>query len=292
MKILVDWVLSQRYWLVLLAILFAPIFPVVTAALMVLNTLHRGAAQGFATAALGSAALALLAVATAGGWLYGAVAGTVAMLSGAALGALLNWARTLTLGFQCTVLGSLIAAAAVSLFGPAPAVLVEPVVSRVIELLQAGDATPEQLEAVRTLDTMLLGMMFGALFAVLVAVMLLGYWWFALARAEVGFGTEFRALKLGRMLGIVAMVLVTVGLVVQVPVVQNLSPIALFAFLFQGLAVMHAWAYAKQWQPAFVWPVYLILILPWTSLMALLGLAAVGLLDNIFDWRSRLRTPG
>lgn len=292
MKIFVDWVLSQRYWLVLLAILFAALFPVVTAALMVLNTLYRGTTQGFATALLGSAALALLAVATAGGWLYVAVAGSVAMVSGAALGALLNWARTLTLGFQCTVLGSLSVAAAVTLFGPAPSVLVEPVVTRLVELLQAGEATPEQLDAVRTWDTMLLGMMFGALFALLVAVMLLGYWWFALARAEVGFGTEFRALKLGRVLGILAMILVTVGLVVPVPVVQNLSPIALFAFLFQGLAVMHAWAYAKQWQPVFVWPVYLLLILPWTSWIALLGLSAVGLLDNIFDWRSRLRAPG
>jgi len=292
-KTFVDWVLSQRYWLVLIAIAFTPILPMVTAGLMVLNTLHRGTSEGAATAAAGSGVLALLAVATAGAWLDVAAVGACAMLGGAALGAILNWGGTLTIGFQGTVLASWLVALAITLLGPDPATLVAPVVERVRELLETGDPAAEQLDLVQGWDTMLLGLVFAAVFAQLVGALLLGYWWFGLARAQVRFGEEFRALKLGRVLGIPAIILVTLGLLfqgplVQAPLVHNLAPIAVFAFLFQGAAVMHAWAHAKKWHPAAVWPVYIVLITPLT-MISILGLSAVGLIDNVFELRAPLR---
>ena len=67
MRVFVQWVLSQRYWLVLAAVVFAPL-PVVACALMVLNTLHRGPSEGLWTALAASTGLVLLAVVTAGEW--------------------------------------------------------------------------------------------------------------------------------------------------------------------------------------------------------------------------------
>jgi hypothetical protein len=73
-----------------------------------------------------------------------------------------------------------------------------------------------------------------------------------------------------------------------VALVQNLTPLALFGFLFQGSAVMHAWAHARQWHIGILVLVYVLFVPPLTG-MAILGLSAVGLLDNIFDLRSGLR---
>lgn len=286
MKIFVDWVLSRPYRLVLVAIVFTLLFPVVASALMVLNTLHRGNAQGATTAAIATAILGVLAVTTGAGQLLWV--GGLAMAFGVAIGALLRWAGSLALGFQGTVLGAYAVAIAVSLFGPDPAVLTEPLQQWLIEFLQAGEATPEQLDLIRAWDTMLLGFAFAVVFVQLVGAMLLGYWWMSLASGQRNFGPEFRALKLGRVLGISAMVLVSIGLVVDASLVQTMSAIALFGFLFQGLAVMHAWAHAKKWHAAFIWPVYVLMVTPLTWI-AVLGLSAVGLLDNVFELRAGTR---
>jgi hypothetical protein len=283
-------VLSRSYRLVLVALVSTLLLPVVASALMVVNTLYRGAAQGAATAAVAIVILAAAAIASGGMWVQTLWVGGLAMGLGAVVGAWLRRAGSLTLGFQGVVLGAYAAAVAIGLFGPDTAVLVEPLQRWLIEFLQAGEATQEQLDLIRTWDTMLLGIAFAVVFAQLVGALLLGYWWMTLASGQGGFGPEFRELKLGRVLGIPAMVLVSVGLVVDFALVQNLSVIALFAFMFQGLAVAHAWAHAKKWHPAFVWAIYILLIPP-LSWVGIFGLASMGLLDNVFELRARARTP-
>lgn len=284
MKAVVDWVLSQRHWLVLTAILFTPFLPMLTAGLMVLNTAHRGSTEGAATALAGIAVLVVLALATGGGWFETTAVGTFAMACGVGIGVLLNFGGTLTLAFQGTVLGSYLVAVAITVFGPGQEALVGAIMDRIAQLLQNG----ESLDLTPGSETMLLGIAYAAVFAQLVGALFLGYWWLGIARGERRFGIEFRELRLGRVLGFPAMALVTVGLLVQAPIVQNLTPIALFAFLFQGAAVMHAWAHAKRLHPAALAPVYVLLVTPWTWL-PLLGLSAVGLLDTIFEMRARLR---
>lgn len=290
MKAFVNWVLSQHYWLMLTAIALTPFMPMLTAGLMVLNTTHRGTRQGAMMGLFGVVVFGVLALATAGGWIETAAVGTFAMASGVGIGALLNFGGTLTLAFQGTVLGTYMLAAGITLFGPGQDALVSAIMRRIAELWQRAEQ-PVPLDLSAGSDTMLLGIAYAAVFAQLIGALFLGYWWFGLARDEQRFGPEFRELRLGRVLGIPAMALVTVGLLVQAPIVQNLTPIALFAFLFQGAAVMHAWAKAQKWHPAVLWVVYLLLITPWMW-VPVLGLSAVGLLDTIFEMRGRLRARG
>jgi len=60
---------------------------------------------------------------------------------------------------------------------------------------------------------------------------------------------------------------------------------AVVGFLFQGLAVLHARSHSENWPKAVVILVYCLFI-PWTEL-ALMGVSAVGLLDNFFELRAR-----
>jgi hypothetical protein len=281
-------VLSQRYWLVLAAIVFSPL-PAVASALMVLNTLHRGAREGLLMALAASAGLALLAVATGGQWREVAVVGGAMMFAGALAGALLRWGGLLVLAFQGTVLASALIAAALTLLGPEPEVLSRALAERFTALMWGDGATPEQIALIDSWRPLLPGITFAATFAQLAGALFLGYWAFGFARAEAHFGAEFRALRLGRVLGIPAMLVVGIGFFVGTPLVQNLAPIALFAFLFQGIAVMHAWVHARRWNAAWLWPVYILLVTPW-AVIPFGGLSAIGLLDNIFALRPRLES--
>jgi hypothetical protein len=128
----------------------------------------------------------------------------------------------------------------------------------------------------------------GVIFSQLVGALLLAYWLLTVARGEVRFGAEFRALKLGRLLGAIATLVIAAGLVFDAPVVQNLTALALLGFLFQGFAVLHAWAYAKRWHVGVLVPVYVLLVTPLT-VVVVLAFGIVGLLDNWLDLRARLR---
>jgi hypothetical protein len=120
--------------------------------------------------------------------------------------------------------------------------------------------------------------------------LLLGYWWWTLAAGELRFAAEFRRLKLGRWLGAVATVIVALGLVFSAPLVQNLTPLAWLGFLFQGLAVVHAWAHARRWHPGLLVLMYLLLMLPPLTVLVMLPLSIVGLVDNWLNLRTQLRS--
>ena len=285
MKAFVVWVLARRYRLVLLAIMSAPLLPVVAAALTSLDTTRRGAVQGLGGALLGAAGMMMLAFVLGTSPAVFAPAALVTFLSGVGIGVLLN-AGGLTLAFQVAVLASFAVIGAVSLFASGARELFEPFIAELAELFRANGATPEQIALIEGPGGMVL--VAGAFFSQLMGALVLAYWWLALAAGDRRFGAEFRSLKLGRLLGILATTVIVLGLVFDAALVQNLSALALLAFVLQGLAVLHAWAHAKRWHSGFVAPVYVLLVTPLT-VVVVLGLSAVGLLDNWFDLRARLR---
>ncbi|MBN1238189.1 MAG: hypothetical protein JXB36_06790 [Gammaproteobacteria bacterium] len=292
MKAFVDWVLAGRYRLIVLAAVFAPLLQVVTIALIALDTMRRGLSQASVGAAI--ALLGLLVVASLTAALTGASPATIGWIgfgsfaAGLGLGWLLRWAGGLAGAFQGVVLFCVVAVVAISVIGPGPEVLFAPMLDGLVELLRENQATDQQIEAFREAQPVMFGLFAAALLVQLIAALFLAYWWNGLAAGDSRFGTEFRDLKLSRALGFPASLLVAFGLVLDAPLVQNLTPLALFGFVFQGLAVMHAWAYAKGWHVGLLVPVYVLLITPLISVI-ILGLSAVGLVDNWFDLRAPLR---
>lgn len=288
MKTVVDWLLAQRFRPVVFAIAFAPLLPVVTAALMVLESATRGPQQALIGAGVGIVAVMVLGVVTDSSfWLLVAPA-AVSLGAGVAIGGLLRWGGVVGLAFQGTVLACFAVTLAVIALGPSSEALFAPAAEYLIEMLEAAEAPQAQLDLVRGLLPIMLGLTAAGAFVQLVVGLLLGSWWLALARGSASFGAEFRALKLGRVLGLPAIVLVALGLFWDAPLVQNLTPLAMCGFLFQGAAVMHAWAHAKAWHVGAIVPVYVLLVTPFMAI-PLLGLSATGLLDNIFDLRAPLR---
>lgn len=290
MKSLIGRLLARRYLLVAIAILATPVFPFVATALLILETARRGTLGGSVSAAAGIVGVAIIAFVLNDAADYLVVLAGVAMFAGVGMGALLRWSGSLGLAFQGTVSFCLVAAVAASVLGPAPDVYLGPVIERLVEVFRESGASQEELAALTASAPMLFRVLMAAVLLQVVGALLLGYWWVTLVRDTAGFGSAFRALRLGRVLGITSMVLLVLGLIPGLTAVQSLSPLVVFCFLFQGLAVVHAWAYARQWHPFVTSAAYLLLIPPLTPL-GVLGLSAAGLVDNIFDLRAPLGAP-
>jgi hypothetical protein len=123
-----------------------------------------------------------------------------------------------------------------------------------------------------------------------ICALLLGFWWMLLAVGERRFGSDFRALKLGRVLGSILTVSIVLGLVFDAAVVQNLTLLAMLGFFLQGAAVLHAWAHVKRWHPALLAPVYVLLLMPGLNVLLVLLVGMMGLVDQWFDLRAAMRS--
>lgn len=291
MRSFAHWVSGRPHRLILLTIVAAHILAAVAAALVVLDALRRGP-----VASATSALISMIGI-VAFGLALGSPAGiTLALigpflLGGVACGVLLAWSRSLSFAFQGTVLG--IIGAAILVFGLVPQA------SQVGELLQSQ--TQAQVEAVLEafgFSTDQLGLTdeidpaeFVRLFLIslelsLLVGLMLGFWWYSLNEESVGFGTEFRKLKLGRFAGILLMLLLILGQLLEVTLIRYVAPLAVLGFLFQGLAVLHARCHSDRWPGAVLVVVYVALVSPLTFI-ALGSLSAVGLVDNFFELRAR-----
>lgn len=278
-----SWVLARRYRPIVLAVAFAPLLPMLTVALQALDTAHRGTVQGVSSAMLGLAGIMGLAFVLGQNVPLLAGIGGLSLAAGIGIGALLRRGASATLTFQSILLACSVAVGGFTLFG-SDAVFA-PVVNELADVWREHGASDEQLKLLRE---MLPGVVVALGFVQLVAAGLLSLWWSNLAARRPGtVGTQFRALKLGRILGVPATIVMGLGLVLDIPLIQNLSPLALLGFGFQGLAVLHAWAHARGWKAAVIAPAYVLLVTPLLGVV-LLTLGAVGLVDNWFNLRAPL----
>jgi hypothetical protein len=205
--------------------------------------------------------------------------------TGVAVGALLRWARNLVLAFQATVLAGFAAGVVLTVL-PAPRGLFEPSIAAFVSWLVAGGATEEQVALLR--EVLPQGLLNVIVHSLLLLPVLLAYWWLTLAEDRPTFASEFRALRLGRALGVVATAVFLASLVVAAGLVQNLAVLVLMAFLLQGLAVLHALFAARRWHGGWLAPVYALFVTPFLPFMVL-GVGAIGLVDNWLNLRARFR---
>jgi hypothetical protein len=208
------------------------------------------------------------------------------LIAGLLGGALLSWSRSLSLAFQGTMIAALIASAIAFVILPQASGIraaVQDMFLVLLELGGVGDAQIAQAAALRPLEVV--WVLLTSQLVIVVSTLMLGYWWYALLDDRVRFGPDFRALKLGRVAGIALMVLLILALFFESPSLQSVAPIAVIGFFFQGLAVVHSRNHSDKWPGAVIVIVY-VLFIPWAPI-ALMGLSAVGLVDNFFQLRKR-----
>lgn len=118
--------------------------------------------------------------------------------------------------------------------------------------------------------TMVLGM----------CALFLARWWQAQLQQPGAFGAEFRELRLGRVLGVAAAVVVGASLWLDRPLVDDIGRLFLGTLVIVGLAVMHRAAADGRLNRAWLWVTYVTLVL--LPPVAVAVLAGWGFVDN---WR-------
>lgn len=295
MRRFAGWVSARPHRLIALAAFcMYGLLPVssLSVALIVLATLRGGPAAGFASAGLASLGAGLIAT-VARAPLLGSLSVIAPILfASAASGALLYWSRSLSLAFQGTTIGAVVLVFLIFLLVPQASQIGVDLRDEVVATLDTWGATPEQMEIWSSIDPAgIVWLLLIGLTSFYLAALVLGFWWHGLLSETVDVGRQFRSLKLGRFAGIILMILVTSNYVVESAMLQYLSAVAVVGFLFQGLAVLHARCRSDKW-PNFVLVIIYVFLFSPLTLIAVMGLSAVGLLDNFFALRQRAPQNG
>jgi hypothetical protein len=302
MRALAGFIMGGRMQAVLVAAGFAvlglmlPPVGYLSGAAVGLVTLRKGGAEGLLVAAgavAGSAVLVLL------------VLGSPAPALGFALGLWLPlWALALVWRATVSLPLTIQAAAGLSalfvvlmhLILPDPAVWWRSLLETLRPVMeQAGmlGEGPEVDVALERVAGMMTGVVGAALVLSLMISLLIARWWQAVLYNPGGFGAEFRSLRLDRRFGLA--LLAAFGLSVFVPgalgaLAGDLAIVAMVAFVFQGLALIHGSVAAVQAHRAWLIGVYVMIVL--APPQAALVLAAMGFADTWFDFRARMAGAG
>ena len=124
------------------------------------------------------------------------------------------------------------------------------------------------------------GALGGLTLATLFGSMLLGRWWDSLVRAPGAFGAEYRNLRLGVALGVVVTVVFVLAIVTNRPLISALAWVAFVALAFQGLAAAHRMRASGRLNRGWLAAIYLLLIVPLSSMLTMFVLASWGFADN------------
>jgi hypothetical protein len=254
----------------------------VPGAVPALLSLARGPRVG-ASVALGASVLLALAI-----WSFGRPVplglGYAAWVLGPplALAWVLRRSGSLALCLQLSVLGGIAMLVALHAAFGDPTRFWSPVVRKLaedmerLELLSKVDVATFVETLARslwgwiTILTLLLGM----------CAVFLARWWQCLATRPGGFGAEFRELRLGRVLGVIAALVIGASFLGDRPLVDDLARFLLAALAMVGLATAHRLRLERGASTAWLWAVYLLLV--FLSPISMPALAGIGFVDN---WR-------
>ena len=286
MKNFVEWLVARRYRMVLAAAAFAllPALGILGQAVVILAVLIHGLREGILVAAIATALMTLPALFAGTNATAMLLFALVNWVPAVALAAVLERSRSLSLTAQVATIA---VAAVVALFF----VFGAPVESWRIVLDEYIAAMAERIgEVPDGLVTELSRIMTGTIgaFALLssMAAVFIGRWWQSILTRPGAFSSEFRDLRMGLIVGLVAGVVFVAAALTRVTLLENLTLVLVSGFLVHGLAVLHSIAAAGTGS---FWLVAVYVLLVVAIPFAELAVAGLGFIDNWFDLRSRVQ---
>ena len=275
MKELVDWALARRYAVIALAVIFAPFISFLSAAIIALQTAYRGPVVAIGDALIAALAVTSLALIT-GVSGPATAAGVIAIGIGLGLGGLMRGLRTFNLTIQIVLLIAYTLVLMYTLFGSIDNRLFNETMMQVTAILRERGFAAAQIQELSTHPRRLIGFYSVSALIDVILVLVTAYWVLSIARAEKQFGEQFRALRLGFVLGVPGAVIVLLAFVFDADVIHNLLAVAACGFLLQGLALVHGWAHKERWPSVYLVPIYL-LIVPTVIVATVAGVLGIAL---------------
>jgi hypothetical protein len=272
---------------------------VAAGALTVLLLMRRSYIDGLRAALVGSAIIAAALLAVQQPISVAVMSLVTILLPALGLGALLRKTQSLNLCFQMAVLLSGLMVCAVYVFAADPVGSWQSLIEAGLDqsakrMTEAGIAVDE--DAVSTLAAATNWGTFVSLWLLTaLGALFLGRWWQSLLEAPGEFGAEFRQLRLGTVLGVVALLVVLIEMLpaqwsLSVPLTEALVWPAVMALALQGLAAVHRLKAAGRIRRGWLIAVYVLLFVPLSMSVTVIALAGWGLADNL--QRTRANSAG
>ena len=125
------------------------------------------------------------------------------------------------------------------------------------------------------------------MYSTFVATLLASRWFQARLAGSDGFREEFLAIRLGKIAGLVALLIAIAALLSRQDLLLSMAMVVMAAFLYQGLAIAHDWARrGKRGLSLFV--LYLLMLI-FPQVVA--AVALLGVIDNWVNFRAYLKSP-
>ena len=153
---------------------------------------------------------------------------------------------------------------------------------------ESGQAAQELPQATIELMRMLVLAMVAMVYLFVMLILFTARWLQASLAESNGFGEEFRALALGKTAATVTLILVGLGIWLQQDWMLSLMFLLVFAFTFQGLAVVHG-KFGPKRQGRLILTIFYTLLL--LSKQAIALTAVTGVIDNWLVFRKQSGKP-
>jgi hypothetical protein len=268
-------------------LLFPPL-GLVSAAVVGLVTLRKGAQQGGLLVAISALALAVLMLLMQQPPAWGLLAGLVQWSPLLLLALVLRYTSSWTVTAQVALAFCLLAVLLVYAFVPDVSGLWQSVLERFAKpaLEKAGMPAGEIEEALGYSSGILTGILAASLLLSSLLALMLARSMQAAISNPGGFALEFRALRFGLWPAALGLVLLLATALSDLTLPGELITIIIVAFFLQGLAVIHGLVAQQGMQSFWLMGLYAVLIALLTP--AVLLLAGLGWADAFVDFRHRL----
>lgn len=129
-------------------------------------------------------------------------------------------------------------------------------------------------------------MMVAVMYFIFIATLLASRWFQAKLADSAGFRDEFYAIRLGKSVAAVVLLVVLLSFVINQDWLLALMIVMLATFLYQGLAIAHSWSKAYKKTSWLVLLYMMIVIFPQVAGMT----ALLGIVDNWIGFREKLKS--
>jgi hypothetical protein len=292
--------LSDKSWrAALFAAIFGALSPqgaspvaVLAGAVPILMALRVGRLAGMQSAMAGSAAtVAVLLGSGLSLWVgVGFAVGLFWVPLG--LGLLLQRTEALNLSFQLAVLGAGVLLALLYAGLDDPVARWQGLVQEAAKEMTDAGLLVDQQAVLDSLAASNWGTYVAIWVVTILGALFVARWWHSQLEAPGAFGLEYQQLRLGKLLGAIALLVVVGGfafgkLGIALPVVDAWMWIAVTALAFQGLAAAHKLKASGVMGRGWLTAIYVLLLVPISTMLTIVLLAGWGLADNWQRTRAR-----
>ncbi|MCK6369894.1 MAG: hypothetical protein L6Q83_00990 [Gammaproteobacteria bacterium] len=281
-----DWIAGRRpIRIALIALMFPmPLLAVVSAALVVSGSIARGWRSAAVDCAGALLVLVGLTALTGGIWFETGVGAALTWGVAVLLGQLFN-RGSMTLALQVAVLLGAAGALAFTIWSEDPEGFWEQVLADLVVRAQSAGMEVAPTDLLPVAAGLMTGMMAASAVASSMAALFVGCWLTAMAPGR-SFAEEFRDIRMGRVLGGLAVILAVLFVLGQGTAVDDLLLVLATGFVVQGLAIIHWHGARRNWPRFWLFALYLPMVLnPAIAAAELALLALLGLVDNVYSLR-------